>query len=290
MTGAVKLARLASGYGLLEGARWYPEHGLVFSDMTAGGVYRLPPGATGPETLIPHRKAIGGLVAHADGGFVVSGRNVSIKGDDGTTTVLLEAAADEQFFNDITADGRGRLFAGSLPKNAGSGRAAARLTGCCTTWTPSAGPCGSSSSTRPTSAARGRSSSPPASTTRCPTASRSRPTGRSGSRWPAPAWSSAGMLAALAWPRSASRTPSSPRSASAAPASARSTSSPEPTPSTRTPTAAPSSAWTRPAPGCPRPSPGCGTSRARARPGGVACTGEFTQSATRRSSAGQFHG
>ena len=71
-------------------------------------------------TLIPHRKAIGGLVAHADGGFVVSGRNVSIKGSDGATTVLLEAAPDEQFFNDITADGRGRLFAGSMPKNAGS--------------------------------------------------------------------------------------------------------------------------------------------------------------------------
>jgi D-xylonolactonase len=127
MAGAVKLTWLASGYGLLEGARWYPGHGLVFSDMTAGGVYRLPPGATGPETLIPHRKAIGGLVAHADGGFVVSGRNVSIKGSDGATTVLLEAAADEQFFNDITADGRGRLFAGSMPKNVGPARAAGRL-------------------------------------------------------------------------------------------------------------------------------------------------------------------
>src|ERR1700761_2627612 len=103
-----KLARLASGFGLLEGARWYPEHGLVFSDMTRGGVYRLQPGAADPETLIPHRKAIGGLVAHADGGFVVSGRNISVKAADGTTTVLLEAAPDEQFFNDITADGRGR--------------------------------------------------------------------------------------------------------------------------------------------------------------------------------------
>jgi SMP-30/Gluconolactonase/LRE-like region len=41
--------------------------------------------------------------------------------------VLLEAAADEQFFNDITADGRGRLFAGSMPKNAGSAGAAGRL-------------------------------------------------------------------------------------------------------------------------------------------------------------------
>lgn len=125
MTTTNPLTRLVSGYGLLEGARWYPEHGLVFSDMLGGGVYRMPaglpygPGA--PETIIPHRKAIGGLVAHAEGGFVVSGRNVSRKTlscttGDATTDVLLEAAPDEQFFNDITADGAGRLYAGSVAR------------------------------------------------------------------------------------------------------------------------------------------------------------------------------
>jgi xylono-1,5-lactonase len=137
-TGTGKLARLASGYGLLEGARWYRDQGLIFSDMTAGGVYRLrtgtgAPGASaadagagsgGVETLVPHRKAIGGLVAYAGGGFVVSGRNVCVKAPDGTTTVLLEAAPDEQFFNDITADGRGRLFAGSVARQDGAAEAA----------------------------------------------------------------------------------------------------------------------------------------------------------------------
>jgi sugar lactone lactonase YvrE len=109
------LTRLASGYGLLEGGRWHAEHGLVFSDMLgAGGVHALAPGAAAPTTLILHRKGIGGLVAHADGGFVVSGRNVTHKrGDAGT--VLHETAADEQFFNDLTADGRGRLYVGSVP-------------------------------------------------------------------------------------------------------------------------------------------------------------------------------
>jgi sugar lactone lactonase YvrE len=121
-----KLARLASGYGLLEGARWYPEHGLVFSDMTAGGVYRLPGGTGEAQVLVPYRKAIGGLVAHADGGLVVSGRNVSVKRGD-ATTVLLEAAPDELFFNDITADGRGRVFAGSMPRDPGQPGAAGRL-------------------------------------------------------------------------------------------------------------------------------------------------------------------
>jgi gluconolactonase len=113
-------ARLAGGYGLLEGARWYPGHGLVFSDMTGGGVYRMRDDAATPETVIPYRKAIGGLVAHADGGFVVSGRNISRKAADGATTVLLGAAPDEQFFNDITADSQGRLFAGTIPKAPGT--------------------------------------------------------------------------------------------------------------------------------------------------------------------------
>jgi gluconolactonase len=123
---AGSLARLASGYGLLEGARWYPEHGLVFSDMTVGGVYRLAGGTGEPQVLIPHRKAIGGLVAHACGGLIVSGRNVSVKRGD-ATTVLLEAAPDELFFNDITADGRGRVFAGSMPRDPVSPGAAGRL-------------------------------------------------------------------------------------------------------------------------------------------------------------------
>jgi gluconolactonase len=110
------LTRLASGYGLLEGGRWHAEHGLVFSDMLgAGGVHALAPGAAAPITLLPHRKGIGGLVAHADGGFVVSGRNVTHKHGEGGT-VLHETAADEQFFNDLTADGRGRLYVGSVPK------------------------------------------------------------------------------------------------------------------------------------------------------------------------------
>jgi sugar lactone lactonase YvrE len=94
--------------------------------MTAGGVYRLPGGTGEPQVLIPHRKSIGGLVAHADGGLVVSGRNVSVKRGD-ATTVLLEAAPDELFFNDITADGRGRVFAGSMPRDPGQPRAAGRL-------------------------------------------------------------------------------------------------------------------------------------------------------------------
>lgn len=111
------MKRIASGFGLLDGARWYPDWGLVFSDMTNGGVFRLRSAASVPEVLIPHRKGIGGVVLHAGGGFVVSGRNVAHKAVDGTTTVLLETKEDEQFFNDMSADGRGRLYVGSVAFN-----------------------------------------------------------------------------------------------------------------------------------------------------------------------------
>jgi gluconolactonase len=48
---------------------------------------------------------------------VVAGRNVAHKAEDGTTTVLLETKDDEQFFNDLTADGNGRIYVGSVAVN-----------------------------------------------------------------------------------------------------------------------------------------------------------------------------
>jgi sugar lactone lactonase YvrE len=111
------MKRVAKGFGLLEGARWYPEWGLVFSDMTRGGVFQLRSPRDAPTPVIPHRKGIGGLVAHEHGGFVVAGHNVAHKAADGTTTVLLQARDDEQFFNDLTADGRGRVYVGSVAIN-----------------------------------------------------------------------------------------------------------------------------------------------------------------------------
>jgi sugar lactone lactonase YvrE len=98
----------------------YPEHGLLFSDMTQGGVYRLGISRARREVVVAHRKGVGGLVAHRDGGLVVTGRNVAQKAVDGTTTVVMQTAADELFFNDLTADRRGRLFVGSVGMNTAS--------------------------------------------------------------------------------------------------------------------------------------------------------------------------
>jgi gluconolactonase len=86
----------------------------VFSDVTKGGVFALAAGDDEPRSVIPHRKGIGGLVRHEAGGFVVAGRNVAFKGDAGEAGVLLETQPDERFFNDLTADGQGRIFVGSV--------------------------------------------------------------------------------------------------------------------------------------------------------------------------------
>src|SRR5258708_21535790 len=108
------MRRLIDGFGVLGAARWYDGQGLLFSDMTGGGVYRYDGGDGRPEVVVPHRKGIGGLVAHRGGGLVVAGRNVAHKGADGTTTVILETGPDETFFNDLTADASGRLVVGSV--------------------------------------------------------------------------------------------------------------------------------------------------------------------------------
>ena len=111
------MRRLATGFGLLEAARWYPAWGLVFSDVTSGGVFALGADEV-VRPVIEFRKGIGGLVAHEHGGIVVTGRNVAWKGVHGAesaaTSILLEKQADEAYFNDAAADEDGRLYVGSV--------------------------------------------------------------------------------------------------------------------------------------------------------------------------------
>lgn len=105
---------LASGYGLIEGPRVDAGGNLFFSDVQGGGVYRrAPDGAI--STVIPKRRGVGGIALHADGGLVVSGRNICHVRD-GETRVLFERA-DVGGFNDIFTDREGRVYAGSLRSN-----------------------------------------------------------------------------------------------------------------------------------------------------------------------------
>jgi xylono-1,5-lactonase len=105
------LETLAYGYGLLEGPRVDANDNLYFSDVPNGGVYRRSPNGE-VNTVIPRRRGVGGIALHADGGVVVSGKNIChVK--DGQTRILFQRD-DIPGFNDIFTDSAGRVYVGSL--------------------------------------------------------------------------------------------------------------------------------------------------------------------------------
>jgi gluconolactonase len=107
---------LATGYELVEAPLWRPGEGLYFSDVLGGGVHRL--GLDGQvQTVLPHRRGIGGMAWHQAGGLVVGGRNIAFKSLDGRrSAVLLDetTAPGSQGFNDLATDAAGRLYVGAL--------------------------------------------------------------------------------------------------------------------------------------------------------------------------------
>ena len=107
---------LATGYGLIEGPVWDAGRGLIYADVINGGAFCLAPDGTISQ-VIEHRRGIGGMVLHQNGGIVVSGRNISLKPADGGPTVVLLADDPDGGrigFNDITTDAKGRIYAGGL--------------------------------------------------------------------------------------------------------------------------------------------------------------------------------
>jgi D-xylonolactonase len=105
-----EIETLAWGYGLVEGPRVDAENRLYFSDAKQGGVYRRDPDGT-IETVVPKRRGVGGIALHADGGIVVSGRNIChVK--DGETRIVFDVE-DAPGFNDLFTDAEGRVLVGS---------------------------------------------------------------------------------------------------------------------------------------------------------------------------------
>ncbi len=101
---------LAYGYGLIEGPRVDAENNLYWSDVPNGGVFRRSP--DGEITVaVPKRRGVGGIALHADGGLVLAGRNVCHVRD-GETRILFDPSAPG--FNDLMADGEGRVYCGTL--------------------------------------------------------------------------------------------------------------------------------------------------------------------------------
>ena len=105
---------LASGYGLIEGPRVDPDGALYFSDVVRGGVYRRAP-AGSIATVVPRRRGVGGIALHADGGIVISGRDICHVSD-GKTRILF-ARSDIPGFNDLCTDAEGRVYTGSMMSN-----------------------------------------------------------------------------------------------------------------------------------------------------------------------------
>jgi gluconolactonase len=107
----MKFETLCFGYGLIEGPRVDREGALYFSDVTGGGVYRRS--ASGAiTTAVPKRRGVGGIALHAEGGLVISGRNVCHVRE-GVTRVLF-GRDDIPGFNDLFTDSAGRVYVGSL--------------------------------------------------------------------------------------------------------------------------------------------------------------------------------
>ncbi|MGQ0802243.1 MAG: SMP-30/gluconolactonase/LRE family protein [Actinomycetota bacterium] len=102
---------LASGYGLVEGPTVDADGNMFFSDVLGGGVYRLDPGGE-ITTVVPKRRGVGGIALHADGGVVVSGRDISHVRD-GKTRVLYRIEGLPGW-NDLCTDSAGRVYAGAL--------------------------------------------------------------------------------------------------------------------------------------------------------------------------------
>ncbi|HEU4428990.1 MAG TPA: SMP-30/gluconolactonase/LRE family protein [Myxococcota bacterium] len=106
-----KFELLASGYGLVEGPTVAPDGALYFSDVLGGGVYCLA--ASGAvTTVVPKRRGVGGIAAHADGGVVCSGRDL-VHVRDGVTRTLF-AIEGLPGWNDLCTDSRGRVYAGAV--------------------------------------------------------------------------------------------------------------------------------------------------------------------------------
>lgn len=109
---------LVRGHGLVEGPRVDADGALYFSDVVRGGVFRRTPDGQ-VETVVPRRRGVGGIALHADGGIVVSGRNICHVRD-GQTRVLF-ARDDIPGFNDLFTDEAGRVYTGSMMSDPFSG-------------------------------------------------------------------------------------------------------------------------------------------------------------------------
>ncbi len=105
-------AVLARPHGLLEAPCLTQQGEAVYSDVIAGGVWGCSAGGVIRE-ILPRRRGVGGIVAHFDGGWVISGRNVVHLLSSGEQREVL-SGAEVCGYNDLGAAPDGALLAGVL--------------------------------------------------------------------------------------------------------------------------------------------------------------------------------
>ncbi len=120
MTRPLIFERLVGGHVLVEGPREDGEGGVLFSDVVGGGVWRWT-GGKRATAVLEGRRGVGGLVLHAKGGVVVSGRDVVVAGARGGDRELLGARSGMTGFNDLVTEDDGGLLVGALRFRPGAG-------------------------------------------------------------------------------------------------------------------------------------------------------------------------
>lgn len=105
---------ITSGYELAEGPVATDEGGVVFADVLGGGVYEWSPSSGEVSTVLAKRRGIGGMARHADGGLVLSGRDIVHLAPDGSTRVIFQPGDGVAGINDLTVDPDGRVVVGQL--------------------------------------------------------------------------------------------------------------------------------------------------------------------------------
>lgn len=104
------MEELASGYTLLEGPTVDGDGGVYFSDVIGGGVHRWSP--EGVKQVVPKRRGVGGIVLHADGGVIVTGRDVlHVRGGGSRVLLSLDGVTG---FNDLATAPDGSVYVGAL--------------------------------------------------------------------------------------------------------------------------------------------------------------------------------
>jgi sugar lactone lactonase YvrE len=99
-------------HGLLEGPRLAADGEAVYSDVIAGGVWGCSSDGVVRE-ILPKRRGIGGILAHADGGWVISGRSVIHVLPNGEQREILSGEG-VCGYNDLGTTAEGELLAGVL--------------------------------------------------------------------------------------------------------------------------------------------------------------------------------